>query len=426
MTYSKAERILGLSKIWRDIKYNFARFYEVTDDEKWDNLYQEYLPLVAEAEQPRRYYEFLLRFVATLNDGHTYILVPDEIRPLYSVDFATSYIGGKHILTVVPKKYSSLVGAEILRINGVPLKEYLEKNIYPLAWHANPTSRFLYGLLGYVIGALEQNGVIISTDKGDFIALVDDKGIDDTGISGDFSSLDIFPEHHDLAGRKAVLETNNLDIVITQDNIAVIRFKNCHDSVANDLYSNADSIKYCTGYIIDIRLNGGGGDYSCSALASLFIKNPGTGGEFYQRIYDPNRQSRNENHALSCEYIEVNGCRDYFDPPFLTDKPVAVLTSGYSASAAESFIIMIKTENRASLIGENSAGTNGQPIIFRNSLPGGGSYAICTMKCLTDDGFDYNNIGISPDVYCKSTVEDVLNGFDRVMDEGLKFIRSKI
>ena len=110
----------------------------------------------------------------------------------------------------------------------------------------------------------------------------------------------------------------------------------------------------------------------------------------------------------------------------MTDKPVAVLTSGYSASAAESFIIMMKAEHRAALIGERSAGTNGQPVIFRSSLPGSGSYAVCTMICLTDDRIDYNNVGIPPDIYCQNTVEDLQNGFDRVMDKGLNFIRSKI
>ena len=422
MTYTKDERILGLSKIWRDAKYNFARFYEVTTDEKWDTLYQEYLPLVAEAKEPRRYYELLLRFINTLKDGHTYIIVPDEIRPPYSALFFTSYVDGKHILTDVPKASSKLLGAEILAVNGIPLQKYLEKNIYPLAWHGNMTSRYVYGLLGYFIGISEHDSAVISTDKGDLTARIGNDVKEE-----DFSSLcgfSVFPVHKDISDRDRIIDTEELSTVITSDNIAVISFNICCDSVKDLLRSNAEKLKDCSGYIIDIRRNSGGGDYSCSALASLFLKNYGTGGKFYQRIYDPDRQAKNSN--IDREYTIINDDQKHFTPPFVTDKPVAVLIGGYTASAAESFIIMMKSENRAALIGENSAGTNGMPVIFRDSLPGGGSYAICTMKCLTDDGFDYNNVGISPDIYCKNTVEDCRNGFDRVMDEGLKYVRSEV
>ena len=422
MIYSKNERVLGLSRIWRDIKYSFARFYEVTDDEKWDTLYREYLPLVAEAEEPRRYYELLLCFINTLNDGHTYILVPDEIRPAYSALFFTSFIDGKHILTEVPKASSELLGAEILAVNGIPLEIYLEKNIFPLVGHENLTLRFIYGLLGYFIGILEHDGTVISTNKGDLTARIGND-INEEDFS-DLLSFSVFPVHKDISDREYMIDSDELSAVVTSDNIGVLCFNSCCDSVKDLLFSNAEKLIDCSGYIIDVRRNSGGGDYSCSALASLFLKNYGTGGKFYKRTYDPNRQIRNSDSSR--EYALIDDSQKHFTPPFVTDKPVAVLIGGYTASAAESFIIMMKSENRAVLIGENSAGTNGMPIIFPNSLPGGGSYAICTMKCLTDDGFDYNNVGISPDIYCKNTVEDCLNGFDRVMDEGLKYIRSEV
>lgn len=116
---SREERILGLSRIWRDVKYCFARFYEL-----------------------------LLRFVATLNDGHTYVLVPDEIRPPYNIAIGTTYIDGKHILIETPKKHEDFLYAEILSVNGRKLEEYLGEVLYPLAWHESKTSRFFYGLLG--------------------------------------------------------------------------------------------------------------------------------------------------------------------------------------------------------------------------------------------------------------------------------------
>lgn len=419
MNYSVSDRLLGLSKIWRDVKYNFARFYEVTDDDKWDGLYREYLPAAAEENDPRRYYELLLRFINTLNDGHTYILVPDEIRPPYSVNFCTSCINGKHILTAVPKYSKKLLGAVVLAVNGISIENYLEENIYPLTWHSNITFRFFYGLLGYFIGCREQGDAVISTDKGDLTVHTD---MEDP--FSELCSFDTFPEHKDISDGKRLIVSEELDISVTADNIAVIGFKSCGSSVKDIIYSNAEILKSCAGYIIDVRRNQGGGDLSCLALASLFIKDPGEGGIFRQRIYSPYCQVKD--NCFNRRYTVVSDDRQIIAPFFTSNKPAAVLAGGLTASAAESFLIMMKKEDCAAIIGENSAGTNGMPIIFRNSLPCGGSYAVCTMKCLTDEGYDYNNVGISPDILCVNTVDDCINGYDRIMDKGLKYIRARI
>ncbi len=410
---SREERILGLSRIWRDVKFYFARFYDVTSDEKWDTLYCTYLPLVAKAEDLRHYYELLLRFVATLNDGHTYILVPDEVRPPYRIAIGTTYIDGKHILIKAPKQHEDFLYGEILSVNGRKLEAYLDEFLYPLVWHESKTSRFYYGLLGYVIGCTEHGTITIGTDKGEFSVTARE----DT----ETVEKNLYITLPEIEQAKNICRSENLDIVITKDHIGIIGFHACTKDVKEYLYQNADRLKDCRGFLIDVRTNSGGSDYASRAVASLFFEHPITGGKYLTRLINPWEAAHGGD--IEKQLTDITAEPDVFEVPFHTDRPVAVLVGGITASAAESFLVMMKNDDRAVFIGERSAGTNGQPLI--RSLPGGGNYAVCTQKCLMDNMVDYNNVGIQPDIECYNTLKDYENHYDRVMAEGLNYIRNQ-
>ena len=84
----------------------------------------------------------------------------------------------------------------------------------------------------------------------------------------------------------------------------------------------------------------------------------------------------------------------------------------------------MKNQNVATLVGGSTAGTNGMP--YGGDLPGGGRFAICTMKCYTSDGVDYNNVGIQPDIFVENTIQNHIDGFDAVFDKGLSVLREQI
>ena len=73
---------------------------------------------------------------------------------------------------------------------------------------------------------------------------------------------------------------------------------------------------------------------------------------------------------------------------------------------------------------EYSYSTNGQP--YREQLPGRRSFGICTMKCFMLDGTSYNNVGIAPDIYVEKRIEDMKAGFDRAMDEAIRYLRETV
>lgn len=88
----------------------------------------------------------------------------------------------------------------------------------------------------------------------------------------------------------------------------------------------------------------------------------------------------------------------------LTNKPLAVLINGGSASASEILSGALKDNNRAIIIGKKSFGKGLVQEI--NKLPDGAAMHITIQKYLTPNGTDINKKGIEPDITVDYTKED--------------------
>jgi len=77
--------------------------------------------------------------------------------------------------------------------------------------------------------------------------------------------------------------------------------------------------------------------------------------------------------------------------------PVYVLTSKNTFSAAEDFLIYLNGSKNVIKVGQNTAGSSGQPLQFE--LPKGVSARVCAKSDTFPDGTEFIGIGIKPDVY---------------------------
>jgi hypothetical protein len=93
------------------------------------------------------------------------------------------------------------------------------------------------------------------------------------------------------------------------------------------------------------------------------------------------------------------------------DGPIVVLTGPHAVSAAENFMQMLVGADRVTVVGQRSAGTNGN--ITGVSLPGGFGFTFTGMEVLNPDGSRFHGIGIEPDVYVPLTAQDLRDGVDR-------------
>jgi len=97
------------------------------------------------------------------------------------------------------------------------------------------------------------------------------------------------------------------------------------------------------------------------------------------------------------------------------------LTNGSAISYAESVMGYIKGMKLATIIGEPTAGANGD--ITRVSLPGGYSFSFTGLKVINHDGSQHFTKGILPDITVQRTVKGVRENRDEVMDKAIELSR---
>lgn len=108
----------------------------------------------------------------------------------------------------------------------------------------------------------------------------------------------------------------------------------------------------------------------------------------------------------------------------LTNKPIAVLINGGSASASEILSGALKDNNRAIIIGKKSFGKGLVQEI--NKMPNGAAMHITIQKYLTPSGTDINKKGIEPDITVDYTKEDADKNLDPQIAKANEVLLQKI
>ena len=78
-TLTNADKVYGLSKFWQEVNYNFVYLNKV-DRHVWDSTYIAMIDEVQHTTNDYDYYRLLKRFCASLEDGHTNIEFPGEVK----------------------------------------------------------------------------------------------------------------------------------------------------------------------------------------------------------------------------------------------------------------------------------------------------------------------------------------------------------
>lgn len=99
---------------------------------------------------------------------------------------------------------------------------------------------------------------------------------------------------------------------------------------------------------------------------------------------------------------------------------VAFLTGGGAISYAESCLGIVEAYKMAEIVGEPTAGTNGNVNPFK--LPGDYTISWTGMKVLKHDGSTHHGIGIQPTVPVRPTVLGLAQGRDEVLEKGIEVV----
>jgi C-terminal processing protease CtpA/Prc len=188
----------------------------------------------------------------------------------------------------------------------------------------------------------------------------------------------------------------------------------------------AERVARAKALILDLRENGGGNSENADAIVSRLTDKPLLGSRWKTRRHLGAWAAwgrKDDWFDGGVRTIQpVGGQR-----PFLG--PVVVLVGPRTLSAAEDFLIPLHASHRATLVGQRTAGSTGQPLIIM--LPGGGGAAICTKWDSYPDGREFVGVGIDPDVEVYPTQAEVAAGLwsggkDPVLERGVAVLREKL
>ena len=110
------------------------------------------------------------------------------------------------------------------------------------------------------------------------------------------------------------------------------------------------------------------------------------------------------------------------EAPYLPAR-IVFLTDGRAISAAETFMGIVEHFKLGEIVGEPTAGTNGNVNPFK--LPGGFIISWTGMKVLKHDGSQHHGVGILPTVPASRTRAGVAAGKDELLLKGLEVIQKK-
>ncbi|MBX9603885.1 MAG: hypothetical protein K2X35_22955 [Bryobacteraceae bacterium] len=398
---SDAEKLAGLSQFWSEVKYNFG-FPEKLLALNWDQMYLDWIPRVLATKSTTDYYRELMLLCARLNDGHTNVYAPDQSDLYAKPPLRTGLIEGRVLIREVRSPALEArgvrAGLEIVAVDGEPALDYARREVEPYQSASTPQGRenrtYWYGFL---------TGPSVKPVR---LTLQD--------AAGKRSDVELA-----RSGYTDVRSVPSFDWRMIQGKVAYVALNSFeNDQLVGQWRKAFPEISQADAIILDLRINGGGdGRIGVEVLRDL-AATPFLESRRRQREYHPTARAlgtRMEFLYLPTTPIEPR-------PNGYTSKPVVVLTSATTFSAAEDFLVAWKSSGRGKIIGEPSGGSTGQPLPF--DLPGGGSARVCTKKDTFPDGSEWVGKGIDPDILVRPALADVQRGSDTVLERALEFLRS--
>ena len=416
LTISQEDRVYHLSRLWSAVKYNFVNLDQIKFDA--DSLYRACLAEALSVKSDYAYMRLLTRFLCAWGDGHTglsfargrgdYLLDGQVYVPLnlkYMNDGL--YI---NCLCVTPLQDESMLGAKILKIDGIPSEQYLKDSIFPYisasTEHYKRTKCAIPIVNGYPhcsfnITIKQRDGVVkdVSIPR-------------NQTIPPDAQTIGI-PSSQRLLSRPVWYTKLDGDVSY----LMLQTF--AHQSVCDDIYKYVGQINSSKGLIIDLRRNGGGTTDVAWFLQSLLTPDGTNGFLSYGssiRVNDGVKMAWSGWKEDCKPYGSYSAFRhEPADSIMISDTltrikvPVVILIGPETYSAAEDFLVCMKeVPNRPIFIGEETGGSTGLPLLV-NDLPHGAYARICTHRIsFPYSGKPFVGKGIEPDIWVKESIDDYL------------------
>ncbi|MFA9454722.1 MAG: S41 family peptidase, partial [Candidatus Aminicenantaceae bacterium] len=359
----------------------FQHFYPYFDqiDVDWDKVLDISLERALEDDTEEDFFLTLNYLVAQLQDGHGNVYSQDSMNKA-GPPLGAEWIEDRLVVMASQEPDKFQKGDIILTIDGEEMaqtmrdsEEYISGS---LQWkHSKALWR-----LGY--------GEIDSTAK---IRLL--RG--DQIIETEFKRTSRMPFKEDKGPNIQELEGG-------------VFYINLDQAPWKDIQARIDDIATAKGVIFDLRGYPNGNHGVISHLLSE--KDTSDAWMRIPQIIYPDREQityRNSGWGIPVQEPHIKG-------------RIVFLTDGRAISYAESFLSFIEHYRLAEIVGQPTAGANGNINPF--VLPGGFRLIYTGMRVVKHDGSQHHTIGIQPTVYAERTIQGVRDGRDELIEKALGII----
>ncbi len=344
----------------------------------------------------------LERFYALLQDGHSNVYSPGELDGKFGrLDLRTRLIDGRLLVIGSRSPTADMQGLrpgdEILTIDGLPAIAWAERNVEP-----------------FVSSSSQQDRETRTFDYELFLAPLGTRfTLGTENLAGHRAS------HIFVVARGSTSKKPSFEFRIFPGDVAYVALNSFEgDAAAKEWDKHWSEIQKTKSLILDLRENGGGSDsVGFHILGSLITKDsPGELSRSTKWIATYRAWGDAETSLrFPVEMIKPDPTRHFAGP-------VAMLISPRTFSAGEDMVVAFAQAHRGILVGEPTAGSSGQPLMFK--LPGGGMARICTKHDSFGDGREFVGDGVMPDVPVHITRSDIVAGRDRVLKSALNWLHT--
>lgn len=436
--YPLTNRIADLSMIWKQVSQVFPYFDQRKID--WDQLYNDYLSKVINAETEVDFHLLLARFVNELKDGHTDYSLPRALQDERGyLPFSLKLIKDTYCIDAAIPTLAPFVRQPVIGINGVPFTDF----IHTLTQYCYHVDAYIppYRIRHFLPFMLKSQSNVLETPLGPV-------------------SFDLLPQRpENLTPQSLQLDTpyqainqGKLDIRLYENNLLYVRLDDfMYSGAADEVRAAISQTPDTAGIIIDLRENIGGMTMHGAAIAKLLIS--GTFHACNKRTRSMTGIALSSSSQLirwsekdiaqhiaagystreeideSFSYMENKHFDRYVDTyghqehTALFTGPCVLLTSRHTLSAAEDFVAMFRTNQRATIIGTHTSGTTGTPLL--QTLSCGGFLRVCSVGYQLLDGTEFIGHGIAPDQQCEISLADYQRGYDSVLHQGLEALKKQ-
>lgn len=372
-------KLLSLFRYWNMVEYFHP--YKYLMDQKWDSVLEESIASYQNSTGKNEYELLIKQLVSKLDDSHAVVITNDNIRKLFP--FSVNQIEGKAVVVRInsdslAKKLDIRLGDIILEINGIPMTDKLVEN-----------SKYVSGSNEAIKQLGTHNYTLYETVNDTNVLKIErNKKIEERKVVR-YLRKDIFQT-----------KTNNKPWKLVNDKIAYIDLGDLKQNQVNEML---DAVSKKSTLIFDLRSYP---EYHTYLFSKLF----GTRETFCQIIKPtlkyPGKFTIEESKMGVKNKAKYNG-------------KIIVLVNEFTGSRAEFMTMIFQAYKNVTVIGSQTAGTNGDIASFK--FLEGYYTSFSGLGIFYPDGSEMQRKGVKIDIPVKQTLDSLLNGKDEILEEAIRY-----